>query len=206
MPKEDPKIQEKENMYPVLAVSGSLLVIIALGLFVARPMINGITDLNNKIAQKNQEKVNLEEKIRMLKDIEGKYAEAKEKSGKLSQSLPNKDEVPEILAQVSDIAAKSGVVFESIAPSSKGALSTNKGLAQENTPQTTTSGVYQELPLRITLKTDSNVKFQSFLRELEQNQRIIDINAIQMNFTPGGGGTITLETKAYYQPQSAVSQ
>lgn len=106
------KLNTHSPILPLLVV----VVVIGLGYLVIQPTIIELKDLNIQIAAKVKQITTMTEKIDALKYLKAEFAKNTKDLELLGVIIPEDEQVPEILVQLSAIASKSAVQVTSITP------------------------------------------------------------------------------------------
>ena len=194
--------EKKTNIIKLTIIALALIIDILILVFIAYPLYENISTLQQQINVKQQEEEALKQRIENLKELEKNYQVAKEKSKMVELALPNEKQIPEILIQLENIAGENGMTFSEITPGTamKG---TPGGGAKTPTvsPSSSASGLYQEIPLTVKI-AGSFSGLKNYLKSIEKNVRIFDINAISIEkATEGKVLNISLAITAYFQPK-----
>ena len=152
------KESPKSNRQALIALL-CFVVIVGVAYFVINPSISGLKEVNAKIDAKNQEISTLKANINTLNTLKTQLEQAKDTANKLELAVPTKDDIPEILVQIENMAKDSGLKINSI--------------------QTTNEDTQGYVPISVSLQGDY-IGFSKFLSELETNIRPMTIQTINM--------------------------
>lgn len=155
----------------VLIVAGVLLVILAGGFYLLYNEINILASTRSTYLQKQQI---LEEKQKQLNDINKlleNYNEVLTQAKKASYVLPSKEDVPELISQISALAKESEIAVSDI------------NFSEPRVSKKTATQEYSVLKITMTA-VGSYENLKKFIKKLEVNIRIVDITSIDFSNQP----------------------
>lgn len=162
------KYSAKRNLS--LVISG-IFIILALIVFFSMlwPTFAKINELNKKITQEQAQYDSQNEAVQIAQTIIGQYKSLVSVSQTISLSIPKDIEMQNLIAQINNISSQSGLLLQSIGfeDVSANAVINSKSIVQN----------YRTLKLSISL-TGSYDSFKSWLGAIENNIRLMDVEAI----------------------------
>jgi Tfp pilus assembly protein PilO len=171
----------------ILILPIAIIGIIAALLWFIQPTYGEIKNLTQEIETKE---ANLEKKQKLIVDIEklvNQYEDIAGRVNKVFYALPNEAEIPNVLVQLEALASKNGMIFESSSFSKAQQSAQNKttsgnGAApfSETIKQQDAIEQIKSVSIDISL-TGSYENFKNYLRDLENNIRIMDIASVSFS-------------------------
>ncbi len=219
------RIFQERYLYTAGILAGAVILILV-GFFVfLRPTWAERSDLKSELQTKESTYLVKQQELNRLEKIKQTYTEAQTEVEKAAQVLPSAKKIPELLSQLSEITQKAvassrePLVFKSFnvgsaTSTSEDATSTEKTTTTEETSTTESKtdtsqsvsyttineGSYQSLPISVNL-VGSFSALQSYLENLENNLRLVDIVSISISGGQTGGNlNFTVNLKAYFKP------
>lgn len=203
--------EQKNNIIKVVIILSAILIAGLILAFPARQFYQKAQETNQQIKTKKQEKVDLEQRLVDLKQLEINFNEAKEKSKDITRALPTDKNWPDILAELETIASSNNIRFVEIKAGAQ-STSTQKSTNTQTNPSSSTpsqsDSIYKELPMSVTIDTSGGNfgNLKTYLKGIEKNIRIIDINSINIerhndSVTNEKYLLVTLEMNGYFQPK-----
>jgi Tfp pilus assembly protein PilO len=213
MEEKEIKNQQKEEIqFFALSIVFSLMIILIGLFFILRPMVDNISSNQVELKNLEAEAKYLEDKLQIIKDLEGKFESLKQVRVLAEAAIPNNSAEENLLVQIQNIGSVSGVIINSfkkeeaplaIASDNFERSGENQmGNFQQFSPQApaaqqSVSLATYSFSLEIQGKY-SGIK--SFLANLENNIRPIFINSVNIQRMAGASETVqaTISGKTYY--------
>jgi len=197
----------------------SLLIMVGILLlgyfFLVGPKIKTLNDYkNNQLANKQAELKILEDysiKMSALENLIEQYKISHQQDlNLLLQALPDKAQLPELIAQLDALVRASGFQLANLSFTEKTYQDTLNKVAREILPEEIQSETANALPdnlmvveIVVNLKSADYPAFKNLLNNLERHIRLFDL--ISVNFAPasdaGAGSGFTLALRTYYLNQ-----
>ncbi len=179
------KIKNKRNLISyALFLLGAVVLIF--GIFMIKDLCSKNSDLKSDL---NQQNISLDLKKQALSNLESFLEEYKTSASSISKvkyAVPEKKDIPEILTQMEVIAERNSLQFDSI---TFGSSSGSEMVVSSS--ETIPEGVEKlDLELKVVGSQDN---FKKYIKEIEENIRIIDIEKISIV-----AGVYNLNTSVYY--------
>lgn len=164
-----------------------LATMIVAGYFIDVPAIEKMR--NNTQQLKNFKQVQKEKQVQVddLKQAKIEIAQSQKKLEELSDSLPTEKEIPDLLRSLETIASKSGMKFETI----------NVGSVSKGAPNQADIPKVQSIPIGLVI-TGSKTGLKSYLKQIEQYKRIIDVATISSSDLDNTDVQYILDATVYY--------
>lgn len=162
------KYSAKRNLSLVL--SGIFLVLALIVFFsMLWPTFTSINELNKKITQERAQYESQNQAVQVAQSIISQYKSLVSVSQTISLSIPKDTEIQNLIAQINNISAQSGLLLQSIGFEEVGL----------NAPVNSKSIIenYKTLQLSINL-TGNYDSFKTWLSAVENNIRLMDVGAI----------------------------
>jgi type IV pilus assembly protein PilO len=185
-----------QNLKPLqrnLLVGGVVLMMAVLvANMVYLPKKEKIEQLTTDLAQLNSEVTIYSAKVKHLDRLLAENARLKAQLEEQRQQLPEQHEVADLLKQVTDLGAQSGLIFRLWRPGAAVPSST---------------GLYQELPVQVEV-TGSYHQVGIFFEQVAGLNRIVNISDVKVaRDTKGGDGLLTIFTAtAFAAPPKPVEE
>ncbi len=180
------KNQLNEYKYPVIAVSGSLLLGVLLLFFVGRPVYNGIREVNYEIDEKRTVLEKKEEKLENLKKLSEREEEIKRENEIVLAALPEDREVSRLFVQFERIASDSGLSIQSI-----------NEKAETQAADTSQSEI-QETSYRVVGTAENYDSLKETLSRMETALRVLSVSDLDVSYNEGDRGlNLTMFVKTY---------
>jgi len=213
MEEKEIKNQQKEEIqFFALSIVFSLMIILIGLFFILRPMVDNISSNQVELKNLEAEAKYLEDKLQIIKDLEGKFESLKQVRVLAEAAIPNNSAEENLLVQVQNIGSASGVIISSFkkeetplaiaSDNFKESGENQIGNFQQFSPQApaaqqSVSLATYSFSLEIQGKY-SGIK--SFLANLENNIRPIFINSVNIQRMAGASETVqaTISGKTYY--------
>jgi Tfp pilus assembly protein PilO len=166
-----------------------ILIAIAFLLF-GLPQIRSILDLRGKVLEQKSALKVIQGKFESTKDVVGQFQAIRETDRELvASALPMGVDLPNLLVRLETLISSSGLVSEAIEVK-RGEEQPGEGVLASSVVNITVLGNYESLKV--------------FLKALEQNLRIFDVETISFAapaLSEGGGDfRFSLSIKTYHQP------
>lgn len=149
---------KNDQQFQALAIL-VVLVASALSYFIINPKINDLRQFNNKIQAKEKEISASQARITDLKAMQDKFRENPDDLQLLDLVIPKDEQFPELIRQLSAMAANSGMVLKSINPD-------NRSGSEETIVAVTLSGDYLGLI--------------NFANNVEKNNRLVSLKSFAL--------------------------
>ncbi len=188
-----------------LIISLLVLVVASLAFYILKPQYNKIKRIKAEISIAQSNLTTREQKLQNIKMLLNNYKGVEEQLYNLSLSLPLKKDIPNLLVQLEALAAKNGVLMESVSYEEEGEKDEKKKVAKEETPPDLSSpeAVAEEGALTFTTgteepegsKTDYSIlnvelslaahyhSFMKYLEDVQRSFRFLDVTAIDFTIT-----------------------
>jgi len=173
-------------------------------LFLDIPMVQEVLNINKEAKYQQELLAQKTDFIRTVEKLMEKYKNNQEILQKLDSILPNNKDIPNLLVQIEALANDSGIVFNDMAISAAEEKASSK--AQEVRTGEVSQG---NLPtgysaVSISLKLSASYEsFKSFLRAVENNLRLVDVDSISFSNQAKEEGNNVFDfemvLKTYYQ-------
>jgi Tfp pilus assembly protein PilO len=162
-----------------------IFIVITLGLvasiiFLDVPIVQGVLNMRKEITVKQEELVKKEAFIKTIEKLIDKYKNSEESLKKLDDILPGDSDVPNLIVQIEAIAKESGMSVGGV----NIAVSNQEGASKAETVRSGGSAGQEKVVVdyqvvTINLKMSGNyATLKAFLRAVEENMRLIDIESI----------------------------
>jgi type IV pilus assembly protein PilO len=157
------KIGKLSKLYRMLISLGIILLFAGpLIYFSYLPKMNKIEELNNQIVELDNKLTQLKNKARQLKSFEKKLVEAENEFKIVRRALPEKQEIPNLLASISQSGRDAGLEFILFQPRSEVA-----------------KDFYAEIPVNIQV-TGSYHNLAMFFDKLSRLPRIVNVDQVKI--------------------------
>ncbi len=192
----------------------ALIILVALVLvvwFLLWPAIQETIEAGNNLTAWQQKLEETKEAKQKLGNLEEKYKDLQNEEERILKVVPNQEDLPGLLVQLEALASQNGLVLNSLnftyPQAAKGVATAaaadtdvlKSGQSVAASSQAGTDALSGSLPgnvkilvVALDLAGDYN-SLKNFLRAVENNLRLTDVNAI--NFTEGGSGTGLIMSK-----------
>lgn len=174
-----------KNMPPLQRnLIGGALVLVVLALVVYfgyLPKADQVDKLQDELAQLNSEVTIYRAKVKKLDELLAENDRLQHQLAEQRRQLPEQNEVADLLKQVSDAGARSGLVFR---------------LWRPGKPAANPSGLYLELPVEVEV-SGSYHQVGVFFEKVAHLDRIVNISDVRMSPDTGGGLVATFTATAF---------
>lgn len=164
--------------FPTAVIVTSIVVATLLGLFVGRPLWNGMQQKRAELKQKKVTLTALEVKLENLKQLASREEELKQKNAKVLAALPSDKDVSRLFVQLERVASENGLTVKRV----------------NETVTGTTGGTINKLNYEVNAEGSSYLNFRSAVEKLNTALRLLSIDGIDINRTSEKSG-ITLKLK-----------
>jgi type IV pilus assembly protein PilO len=172
------KIGKLSKLYRMLISLGIILLFAGpLVYFSYLPKMNKIEELNNQIVELDNKLIRLKNKARQLKSFEKKLAEAEDEFKVVRRALPEKQEIPNLLASISQSGRDAGLEFILFQPRSEVA-----------------KDFYAEIPVNIQV-TGNFHNLATFFDKISRLPRIVNVDQVTITTDKDAKDGTGLSTK-----------
>lgn len=175
-----------------------ILIIIFLGIIflLDLPIYNKMALLNDKLVKEKADLVSQQELLAKVEQLRGVYDDYQNQLKKAYYILPKNKEIPNLIVQFEALASENGLILEEIN------FVEEESKKRSDSEQTQSSPVgYKDINVILKLVGEYPA-FASFLKALEYNVRIADVNSIELSSEKGdetSGFSYNVKLKVYYQ-------
>ncbi len=189
------EVEKGKYNYLILSIIGSLSLIIATMALFIKPLFLENVRLAEEVKVKLEEVRFEEQKLADLKVLEGEYSKIKDKVKEVDIALPQKEQLKELLSQISNISSSSGLYLKNFQP-------TSTARTTETNQLTSSEESYQTINLQCQFY-GTFTSLKKALEAMEKNRRIIDITSLKARRVGTQEASnildITLNLKVYWQ-------
>lgn len=155
----------------IVIVLASILVIVAVAIFLVRSTLQQIHTTNISLAARQNEIQNTQTKIDNLKSLKIQFEQSPTEFQRLEVAMPTGEQMPEIIEQIQTLASKSGLTVNSIQPIT--------GIREDT-----------EKPVNLTVR-GSFKNLTDFIAASEKNVRPIVMRSVSFVGSESGEGEIS---------------
>lgn len=173
----------------------SALFLITTGLVFAGEVLAflKLSDIAATLAEQRYRIVKLTEEEENLKTLSSRYEKIESDLNKITVALPDQKDTSKLLSDLDSLAGESGLKLTLIQTNSYGKKQT--GVTDPALLQTIKGKYGYELPLEVKV-TGSYQSFTSFIKRVENYQRLLNINGIEITkMTDTSGNSDKIEAK-----------
>jgi Tfp pilus assembly protein PilO len=174
------------------------LALVGVIVFLDMPEVQGVLNLRKQI--KDQQAIFSDKQLLLAKvdNLKGAYEENKEDLKKTDYILPSGQDIPDLIAQVEGLAFENGLVLGEV-----GLTSLEAAGEKAKTARVEQKGAKDYQILTVNLKLiGSYSAFKNFLKAVEDNIRLMDIDLVNFNTEKEKGSQIfefEVSLNTYYQ-------
>ena len=178
------KIESSFNdyLYAYIFGIGAFLIILILIFAVGRPLYNDTVKNQAELKVKQQELAFLENRLDILKELDGKKAELMAQNQKVLSALPVDKDVARLFVQVENIASQNGISITSVSDNSGATTANSSGSGN------TTVGI-KRVTYKIDGQANSYQATKDAIAKIESALRVVSIPQIDIN---GANGKLTI--------------
>jgi Tfp pilus assembly protein PilO len=176
-----------KNIIIIILILGFIAAVVFLDI----PTVQKVLDLRKSV--KDEQKLLNEKKdfIDRIEKLIGTYQDNKETLKNIDSIMPDDSGIPDLIVQLEAVAAGSGVLLSDL----------NFTIIKEKTEEGQAPKDYNTVSVNMKM-TGDYLSFNKFLKSVEENMRLLDIESI--NFAPKLIGTVSgfefeVVLKTYYQ-------
>lgn len=169
---------------------GALLTVVVLGVFVGRPLWNGMIKSQANLKEKNQILAQEDARLANLKNLSDKEQELKDKNQKVLAALPEGKDVSRLFVEFENIAKADGLSI----------TGTNEGDSGQPQAQTASSAPKALIiPVSYTITGDANGygALKNVLAKFEQALRLVSVQKINIISGTTGVLNTNIELETY---------
>ena len=167
---------KKFYIIPVL----SILIVIAIGLFIVQPKISEISDLSQKITTEKEKNTKLTAKRDALTRLRDNKEEITAKGAAVRVALPSEKNITQYLLELDNLAQASNIVIRSV--------QVTPGTLIEEKPTITQAA--DELVLNIAIE-GSFESIKTFFERVSQAKRLINAQSLNIAINSETSGTVS---------------
>lgn len=153
----------------ILAVAAALIILLDFS-FIMKSQIRWLKELNPKMSQLKTNIKQTREDITMFNQIQEQYQESKKKMSDIEKRVPQEEDIPVILQDISSAANDSMVKILQIRP-----MKEEKEMSLE-----TQAGKYYRIPISIEAQGSYHL-FGKFLSILENSEIFMSVNNLEIS-------------------------
>ena len=157
-----------------------LLVFVAILVFLDLPKFQNILDLRREVETEKERFSEKQLLLAKIEKLEKKYQEAEESLEKVNYILPSSQDIPNLIVQLEALVLEGGVALESIQFSEAKEVVQSRAERAHTTIKETSSVDYRIISIDLSLR-GSYSAFKNFLKLVEENIRLMDINSINLS-------------------------
>lgn len=164
-----------KNIFILILILGFIAIVI----FLDVPQIQGVLDLRKSV--KNEKEIFLEKQdiLAKVEKLGEDYKANEENFKKVNYILPSGQDIPNLIVQLEALAFEGGMILESFDLSITEEKAVSRA-AEVRTQEEVQVRDYQTLSIDLKL-TGSYTGFEKFLKALEENIRLMDIESITLS-------------------------
>lgn len=177
---------EKKLLYYIFIIT--ILAVGGISYFFVVPLVKKIDSAKKEQQSKKAELRMLEKKEEDLKELDLNYKNFKEQIDMIAEMLPKTKEVSDYITQLENAAGETAVSLESIKISSQPSGQTKENTKEQTSPELTQlikSGDIYELPIDITINSDSFENILDFVKTVENLSRFGSIKKTSIKIESG---------------------
>ncbi|MFZ5559666.1 MAG: type 4a pilus biogenesis protein PilO [Patescibacteria group bacterium] len=163
-----------------------ILGFIALVVFLDVPGVQNILELRKSIASEKEKLLDKQELFAKVERLVQAYEENKESVEKIDHILPSGEKIPDLIVQLEALAFEQGLSLENID------IITIKE-EESRVPQATLTEkpavTYKTMSVSMKI-VGSYEAFKAFLKSVEENLRLLDINSVEFTTESKEGGKV----------------
>lgn len=177
-------------------------------LFLNIPTVEGVLATRKEIQSQQGQLNQTTDFIRIVEKLMEKYNDNQKVLQKLDSILPNNQDIPNLLVQIEALANDGGVVLKDVVITASSEDKTTSKAQEIRTGDVSQEKIptdYKSININLKLTT-SYESFKNFLKTIENNLRLVDIDSISFSSqakdnTKEGGNTFDFDImlKTYYQ-------